>query len=57
MNEENLDRDTMEAIWLPPKLKKGIERMARVENHRAVWRYIATLHNNFVIAQDEKSKK
>ncbi len=52
----NLDVNTKEAVWLPPELKKQLEKTTRKENYKSIWRYIAMLHNNHQVIQDEKTR-
>lgn len=52
-----LDVKTKEAVWVPPELKKQIRKVARKNNYKADWRYIAMIHNNFVIHQNEQAQK
>jgi len=57
MKEQKVLNDSREAIWLPPELKEGLEKTARVENYRAVWRFIDMLYKNYRILKNTTHEK
>jgi hypothetical protein len=52
-----LDSKTKESLWVPPELKRELKKMSEKLNYSGMWRYIAMLHNNYKITQNEARKK